>query len=152
VECAGIKAMATASAQPTQAPASNGRDAQTTFGLVGHLLDEVTLLFRQEVRLATAEVSRSLTTLVTGTTSVAVAGAVLFAGLLLLLTAAVLALALAMPAWLAALIVGAVATLCGAGLLIAGRTRFRETSIKAAVARSAESLSKDSAVLSGKSR
>src|ERR1043166_2060228 len=76
--------------------------------LVRHLLDQVSTLFRQELSLAIAELSRSLRALIVGTTSVAVAGALLFAGLLILLLAAVVGLALILPAWLAAVVVGVV--------------------------------------------
>lgn len=136
--------MATTSAQP---PTAAEREGQTTLGLVGHLLDEVSLLFRQEVRLATVEVSRSFSSLLTGATSLAVAGVVLFAGFLVLLAAAVLALALAMPTWAAALIVGGVVTFIGAGLLIAGRAKVRATNLKRAAERSVESLREDKDVL-----
>ncbi len=137
--------MATTSAQPPPALDAGERETQTTLGLVRHLLDELALLFRQEVRLATAEVSRSLTTLLTGATSVAVAGAVLFAGLLVLLAAAVLGLALALPAWLAALVVGAVVILVGFALLALGRAKFKEVHLKPE--HTVASLSKDKDVL-----
>jgi membrane-bound ClpP family serine protease len=121
------------------------QDPETALGLVRHLLDEVSLLFRQEVRLATAEVSHRLTTLVAGVTSVAVAAAVSFCGLLLLLAAAVLALALTMPAWLAALVVGVLCLIVGFALLSLGRAKFRATHLKPE--RSVESLAKDKDVL-----
>lgn len=141
----GETAMATTSAQPTPGLAEADRDPQTTLGLLRQLLDELSLLFRQEVRLATAEVSRSLSSLVTGATSLAAAAAVLFAGLLVLLAAAVLGLSLALPAWLAALVVGAAAMLVGFALLGAGRAKFRATTVKPE--HTVESLSKDKDVL-----
>ncbi len=137
--------MATTSAQPPAGFEGDAGEAQTTLGLVRHLLDELALLFRQEVRLATAEVSRSLTKLLTGATSVAVAGAVLFAGLLVLLAAAVLGLALALPAWLAALVVGVVAILIGVALLGVGRSKFKAAHLKPE--HTIDSLTKDKDVL-----
>ncbi len=137
--------MATTSAQPTPGLAEPDLDSQTTVGLLRKLLDELSLLFRQEVRLATAELSRSLTNLVTGATSVAAAAAVLFAGLLVLLAAAVLGLALAMPAWLAALVIGVAVILLGFALLNLGRAKFRATTVKPE--HTVESLSKDKDVL-----
>ncbi len=137
--------MATTSARPPAELEGDPGETQTTLGLVRHLLDELALLFRQEVRLATAEVSRSLTTLLTGATSVAVAGAVLFAGLLVLLAAAVLGLALALPAWLAALVVGVVAILIGVALLGVGRSKFKAVHLKPE--HTVDSLTKDKDVL-----
>jgi hypothetical protein len=141
----GKTAMAITTVEQTSALASPEDDSETALGLIRHLLEEVSLLFRQEVRLATAEVSHRLTTLVTGVTSVAAAAAVLFCGLLVLLAAAVLALALAMPAWLAALVVGVLCIIVGFALLSLGRAKFRATNLKPE--RSVESLAKDKDVL-----
>jgi uncharacterized membrane protein YqjE len=138
--------MATTSAQPPSALDERAEhEAQTTLGLLRQMLDEVSVLFRQEVRLASAELSSSLSTLLQGVTSVAVAGAVMFAGLLVLLAAAVLGLALALPPWLAALIIGAAAIVVGLALLGVGRAKFRDTKLKPA--HTVESLSKDKDVL-----
>jgi Putative Actinobacterial Holin-X, holin superfamily III len=139
--------MATTTVEPTPDLDTAERESQTTLALVRQLLDELTLLFRQEVRLATAEASRSLGSLLTGVTSFAVAGAVLFAGLLVLLAAAVLGLALVLPAWGAALVVGAAVILIGVGLLGAGRAKVRSTNVKAAAERTAASLREDKDVL-----
>jgi putative superfamily III holin-X len=117
--------------------------------LVRHLLDQVSTLFRQELSLAIAELSRSLTALIVGATSVAIAGALLFAGLLVLLFAAVTALALVLPAWLAAVIVGVIVLLIGASLLGVGVSRFRAATVPPK--RSGESLRKDKDVLTGRS-
>jgi putative superfamily III holin-X len=122
-----------------------GMEPQKISELVRHLLDQLSTLFRQELSLAIAELSRSLTALLVGATSVAVAGALLFAGLLVLLSAAVIALALVLPAWLAALVVGVGVVLIGAALLGVGVSRFKAASV--APKRSAESLRKDKDVL-----
>jgi membrane-bound ClpP family serine protease len=137
--------MVMTSPEQTSTPAVMEQDPETALGLVRHLLEEVSLLFRQEVRLATAEVSHRLATLIAGVTSVAAAAAVLFCGLLVLLAAAVLALALAMPAWLAALVVGALCLIVGFVLLGVGRAKFRATNLKPE--RTVESLAKDKDVL-----
>lgn len=113
--------------------------------LLRHLVDQVSTLFRQELSLAIAELSRSLTAVIVGITSVAIAGALLFAGLLVLLFAAVTGLALVLPAWLAAVIVGVVVVLIGASLLGVGVSRFKAATIPPK--RSAESLRKDKEVL-----
>lgn len=113
--------------------------------LLRHLLDQLSMLFRQELSLARAELSQSLTSLRAGAVSVALAGALLFAGLLLLLFAAVLAFALIVPAWLAAVLVGVIVLLIGASLLGLGVSRFRATSIQPKL--SGESLRKDREIL-----
>jgi hypothetical protein len=120
-------------------------EPQKISDLVRHLLDQVSTLFRQELSLATAELSRTLTALIVGVTSVAVAGALLFAGLLVLLFAAVTGLALVLPAWLAAVVVGVVVVLIGASLLGVGVSRFKAAAVPPK--RSGESLRKDKDVL-----
>jgi predicted phage tail protein len=125
--------------------AQSRMEPQKISELVRHLLDQVSTLFRQELSLATAELSRSLSALIAGTTSVAVAGALLFAGLLVLLSAAVIGLSLVLPAWLAAVVVGVVVVLIGASLLRVGVSRFRAATVPPK--RTGESLRKDKDVL-----
>src|SRR5438309_1961113 len=94
---------------PISAPdavASGERQPKTTLGLVRSLVADLSMLFRQEVALARAEVADSLSAAKKGAASIALGGAVLFAGLMMLLAAAVLVLAEVMAAWVAALIVG----------------------------------------------
>jgi len=131
--------------RPTADEPQSRVEPQKITDLVRHLLDQVSTLLRQELALATAELSRSLTQLIVGATSVAVAGALLFAGLLVLLFAAVAGLSLVLPAWLAAVIVGVVVVLIGASLLGVGVSRFKAASV--APKRSGESLRKDKEVL-----
>jgi uncharacterized membrane protein len=144
----GETAMAT-STGPTLPQAADELQSRTEpqkiTDLVRHLLDQVSTLFRQELSLATAELSRSLSALIVGITSVAIAGALLFAGLLVLLFAAVSGLALVLPAWLSAVIVGVVVVLIGASLLGVGVSRFKAATVPPK--RSAESLRKDKDVL-----
>jgi hypothetical protein len=85
---------------------AGSKDSETTMTLLRKLLDEVTLLIRQELALAGAELSRSMTKLLTGAGSIATGGAVLFAGFLVLLASAVIGLSNVVDPWLAALIVG----------------------------------------------
>ncbi|HEY6924594.1 MAG TPA: phage holin family protein [Steroidobacteraceae bacterium] len=137
------------STDPTMPPAIDEPryplESQKITELVRHLVNQVSTLFRQELSLATAELSRSLTALIVGVTSVAVAGALLFAGLLVLLFAAVAGLALVLPAWLAAVVVGVVVVLIGGSLLSVGVTRFKAATVPPKG--SAESLRKDKDVL-----
>lgn len=131
--------------QAAAEPQARAMEPQKISELVRHLVDQVSTLFRQELSLAIAELSRSLTAVIVGLTSVAVAGALLFAGLLVLLFAAVTGLALVLPAWLAAVVVGAVVVLIGASLLGVGISRFKAATVPPK--RSAASLRKDKEVL-----
>jgi hypothetical protein len=98
--------------------------------LLKQLTDELSTLFRQEVALASAEFSRSITTLVKGATSMAAGGAVVFAGFLVLLAAAVLGLAEWLEPWLAALVVGVAVVALGALVLLAGKQKLDPAKLK----------------------
>lgn len=141
----------TKSTQPTAAPSTDGPQAQVTpqpvLELMRHLLEQLSTLFRQELDLAMAELSRSLAVVLGDATFVAVGLALLFAGFLVLIFAAVLGLAFAMPAWLAAVLVGGVVLLIGTLLLGLGLSRFRAANLQPR--RITESLRKDKATLTG---
>jgi hypothetical protein len=113
--------------------------------LIRQLLEELSTLFRQEVRLAAAQLAQALAAMLSGVTSLAVAAALLFAGLLLLLFAAVMGLALLVPAWLAAVLVGIAAWVLGAVLLWIGVGSFRAATVDYRL--SIESMRKDKDVL-----
>ena len=57
-------------------------------------------------------------------------GAMLFAGLLVLLAAAVLGLSHVMPDWLAALIVGALVSIVGFVMINSGKSKFDPSALK----------------------
>lgn len=131
---------------PPAAAAANGdRESQSAFGLLRRLTDELSTLLRQELALATTEISRSMRVMLAGTASVAVGGAVLFTGLLAMLAAAVLGLATVLHPWLAALVIGAAVALIGIALVLLGIRSFNPTTLKPA--RTAESLRRDKDVL-----
>jgi hypothetical protein len=96
--------------------------------------------------LATAEVVRALGRVSAGAISIATGGAVLFAGFLLLLAAAVLGLAVVLAPWLATLIVGGIVTCVGLLLVWKGRKTMDPLVLKPR--RTAESLRKDKEALS----
>ena len=126
---------------PDSSPAGQG-----VLRLLGRLMDELTTLFRQEVALATAELTSALTKLTASVISIAAGGAVLFLGIALLLASAVLGLATVIAPWLAALIVGGVVSVLGAGMILAGRKGVDPSILKPH--RSADSLRRDKEVLS----
>ncbi|HEX5460888.1 MAG TPA: phage holin family protein [Steroidobacteraceae bacterium] len=133
---------------PSPAPgtAENGdRESQSAFGLLRRLTDELTTLLRQEMALATAEVSRSMRVMLTGAASLAVGGAVLFMGLLAMLAAAVLGLATVLQPWLAALVIGAAVAIIGVVLVLAGIRSIDPSTLKPS--RTAESLRRDRDVI-----
>jgi hypothetical protein len=121
-------------------------EGDTTLGLLKRLMEELMTLLRQEMALATAEVSGAIARLSAGILSMATGGAVLFAGFLTLIAAAVLGLATVVDAWLAALLVGGIVTVIGITLVVAGRRSVDPASLKPQ--RSPESLRKDKDVLS----
>ena len=134
--------------EPTQIHASKSRlsgDGDSALGLVRRLVDEVSTLFRQEIALATAEVSRSVSAAKAGVGSIATGGAVAFAGLLSVLAAVVLGLSQVMAAWLAALIVGVVVAGIGLALLKAGKNRLDPNTLRPR--HSQESLRRDKELL-----
>jgi uncharacterized integral membrane protein len=125
--------------------AGNHAGGRSLIGLFSDLWRETSTLVREEAELARAEISEKVSQVETAVTSLAVGAAVLFAGLLVLLFAAVAALAQVLPpdsaVWLAPLIVGIIVAALGAILLAKGRHDLRAGSLKPT--RSAQSLSRD---------
>jgi hypothetical protein len=96
----------------------------STTGLLSRLVDELSTLLRKELALAKAELSESLNQAKTGAISLAAGGAVLFAALLVLLSAATFALAHVVSDWLAALIIGVITAIAGFVMLQSGKKKF----------------------------
>jgi hypothetical protein len=115
--------------------------------LLHRLTRELATLCRQELALAGAEATRTLGKILAASATAAAGGAVLFAGLLVLLAAAVLGLSHIMADWLAALLVGILVSVVGIAALVAGTRALPET---LQAKRSARSLSKDKDVLTRK--
>ena len=87
--------------------------------IIGNLATDLQDLVRGEVRLARAELDSKINTLVAAAVSLVGGALVAFAGLVVLLQAAAMALALVIPLWAAFLIVGLVIVLVG-GLIARG--------------------------------
>jgi uncharacterized membrane protein YqjE len=83
-------------------------DDPTLGGLVNQLTTQVPELIRSEMRLAQAEVAEKGKRAGVGIGMFSVAGLLAFFGIAALITTAILALALVLDAWLAALLVGLV--------------------------------------------
>lgn len=126
------------------APSVTGREASVP-GLIKSLADDVTRLFSQEVALAKSEVSAALNHIKTGVLSLAIGLGVLFTGFIVLLFAAVAALALVVPFWLSALIVGGVITVIGLVLLMNAKKNLNPDAM--VPNRTIDSLKKDEAMV-----
>lgn len=123
------------------------RDYESTPSLLRRLVDDVGILFAQELALLKAETSRSIGDMKAATASIAIGGAVLFMGLLFLLLAAVYGFSNVVDPWLAALIVGGGVTLIGAIMLARGRSKLEPAAM--APRRTAASLRKDTEMIKG---
>lgn len=118
---------------------------RTLLGLFSDLWRETTTLVHSEAELAKAELSEKVSRVTTGAGEIAAGGAILFAGFIVLLFAAVGALDLMMDtphaAWLAPLIVGLVVMIIGYIALARGKKQMNAESL--APDRTMESLRRD---------
>jgi Putative Actinobacterial Holin-X, holin superfamily III len=119
--------------------------AEPVRSLLRQLFKDLSTLCRQEMALAKADLSGSLCAARRSIAVLMVGGAVLFGGLLALLSAAILALGAIMPMWLAALVVGMTVVILGCILLKVGQSGVGTVRLNAATSK--ESLRRDKAVL-----
>jgi uncharacterized membrane protein YqjE len=91
------------------------RDERTFGELLGQLSQDTTLLVRQELQLAKTEINEKISRAMGNVAAVATGGLVTWAGALALVAGIVLVLTqvVGLPAWLAALLVGAVLGITG---------------------------------------
>jgi hypothetical protein len=123
------------------------RDYESTPSLLRRLVDDVGMLFAQELALFKAETTKAIGDVKTAMVSIAVGGAVAFVGVIFLLLAAVYGLSNVVEPWLAALIVGGVVTLIGVIMLATGRSKLEPSAV--APKRTARSLRKDTEMIKG---
>ncbi|CUR58769.1 conserved hypothetical protein [metagenome] len=97
----------------------------STGELLSRLSDQTSRLVRGEIQLAQAELTGKLKHVGLGAGMFGAAGLVAFFGLATLVTTAILALALALPAWLSALIVMVVLFAVAGVLALVGRGQVR---------------------------
>jgi len=109
-------------------------DQRPLMGLFSDLWRETSTLVHDEAELIKAEMSEKVSQVTHGATAIAVGGAILFAGFIVLLFAAVGAIELLLQTehaiWIAPLIVGAVVMLIGGIALAAGRSRVKAQNLK----------------------
>lgn len=96
-----------------------------TSELFRRLLTDVRLIFGRQAQLAKLELEDKGSRLRTAGVEIAAAAVVAVFGVGVLIAAAVLALTIVLPAWAAALIVGAVLVAVAAVLFLLGRARLR---------------------------
>lgn len=121
-------------------------------GAVVHRLSEqVPELVRSEVRLAQAELAQKGRAAGLGIAGFGAAGVLALYGLGLLLTAAALALALAVPAWAAALIVAGAVLLVAGGAAMFGKKEVAQAT-PPAPQRAVAGVKEDVATLKGEHR
>lgn len=96
-----------------------------TSELFRRLLTDVRLIFGRQAQLAKLELEDKGSRLRTAGVEIAAAAVVAVFGVGVLIAAAVLALTMVLPAWAAALIVGAVLVAVAAVLFLMGRARLR---------------------------
>jgi hypothetical protein len=98
------------------------RQERSVAELFGQLSQDMTMLVRQEVQLARAEMSEKLSRLTANLVSVIAGGFVAYVGALALVAALILALndLASISPWVSALIVGAVLAIAGYGMLRRG--------------------------------
>lgn len=94
--------------------------------LFSDLTEKTSLLMRQEVALAKKELSETVSQALGDVIMLAVGAALAYIGLLALIAAAILGLALVLPAWASALIVGAVIIVIGGVLVLQGLNNLKK--------------------------
>jgi uncharacterized membrane protein YqjE len=123
-------------------------DDPTLGALVNQLTQQVPELIRSEIRLAQAEVSEKGKRAGVGIGMFSVAGLLAFFGLATLITTAILALALVVDAWLAALIVALVLLAAAAVAGVLGKNKVASAT-PAKPERAMEGVKEDIATVKG---
>ena len=103
----------------------DGADQLSTADLIKQATEQFSRLVRYEIELAQAELREKGKHAGVGAGLFGAAGVTVLYGVTAVLAAVVLALALVMPAWLAALVVGAVLFAAAGVMALVGRGQFR---------------------------
>jgi drug/metabolite transporter (DMT)-like permease len=129
----------------TPFPSQADKEAAPITALLSSLVNEISTLVRQEIRLAQTEMSEKATQAVRGGIGMAAAGALAFAALIFLLLSATLGLSNAVAPWLAALIVGVVVGGIALILFKTAQSKLKATNLTPD--RTIETLKADAAVV-----
>ncbi len=106
------------------------RDNRSLGELFSDLSQGLSKMFRQEVELAKAELSVQIKTAIKSVVFIALGGAMLYAGFLGLIAAAILGLWAVLPLWLSALLIGLAVIAIGGFLAIKGIMDIKSKGIK----------------------
>lgn len=98
--------------------------------LFSELAGETSTLIRQEIALAQVEMTHKATTAGKNVGYLAVGGAIGYAGLLAIVAGVIMGLAYLMPAWIAALLVGAVIGIASYLMISSALTALKNMDIK----------------------
>ena len=123
---------------------------RSTGELVRDLVAEAQTLVREEFRLARTELRDEAKAAGKATGAIAVGGAIAYGAVLVLMGCAVALLALVMPVWAAALIVGALGLLTGGLIAMGGKERLSKLNPKPE--QTTQTLKEDREWLSGTMR
>ena len=119
--------------------------------LFSELTRQMTTLVRQEVELARTETTAKVSRIVQNAALLAVGGAVIYAGVLALVAAAIFLVAtLGVPGWVSALIVGALLVIVGFLLVQRGLSALRADDL--APRRTIETLEEDAELMRGRTK
>jgi uncharacterized membrane protein YqjE len=117
----------TAGAGPSAGPGGLGGGDEATGELVSRLSQQVSELVRSELRLAQAEVSTKAKGFGVGAGMLSGAGLISLYALGVLIATAILALSLALDAWLATLVVGVVLLVVAGVTAVLGKKRVSDS-------------------------
>lgn len=98
--------------------------------LLSDLASETMLLFRQELALVRAELHEKVSRAGQGAGALGAGALIAYSGWLAIVAAMILALTIVWPAWLAAVVVGAVIVVIGIVLMLIGRSRLNTEKLK----------------------
>jgi hypothetical protein len=105
------------------------KDERSLGDLFSDLTRELSTLIRQETTLAKTELSEKVSSVGKDAGTIAVGGAIAYAGFLAIVAAVILVLGFVLPLWLSALIVGAVVTGIGGLLVQKGRSGLKHADL-----------------------
>jgi len=105
------------------------REERTLGELFGELSRETTNLIRQEMTLAKVEITGKAARMGKDAGILAAGGALLYAGLLALIAAAIIGLAQAWAWWLSALVIGVIVVGVGGMMVLAGLKAMRQAGL-----------------------
>jgi len=115
-------------------PDPHAPQGRSLIGLFSDLWRETSTLVHEEAELAKAEISEKVSQVGSGVASLAVGGAIVFSGFLVLLAAAVAGLAQFLPpeyaAWLSPLIIGLVVVIVGFIAVSKGRKELKAGNLR----------------------